>query len=63
MLVTANWLLILCFLDPATEAAGARPGGRRLPSHLGCAWAAALLCAAFAVVHYVYRFTVGFQVM
>jgi len=51
---TANWLLMLWFMDPAIEAAN--PG-----VHRRCAWVAALLCSIFAVTHYVHRFTVAFQ--
>jgi hypothetical protein len=55
ILATSNWLLTLYFMDPALEAKN--PG-----VHRRCAWVLAACCAAWGCLHYIYRFTVGFQV-
>ena len=52
----ALWLWALAFQDPHFEA--------RHPALVHrSVWASIVLCTAFAVVHYVCRFTVGFQVL
>ena len=56
VVASACWLWALAFNDPAFEA--------RHPALLRHSpWVVALLVGAFARLHWVYRFTVGFQLM
>lgn len=55
VLATSNWLLTLYFMDPRLEARS--PG-----IHRRCAWVLATCCVAWGALHFVYRFTVAFQV-
>ena len=52
----ACWLVMVSFQEPAFEAR--HPGLMQR-----CAWVAAALCTGFACTHYVYRFTIGFQLL
>jgi len=53
----ASWFLTVWFLDPAYEA-------KQSPaSHKACCGVAVVLCTVFAAVHFIYRFTVGFQLL
>jgi dihydroceramidase len=59
VLSAAQWLLTVWFLDPVYE----RAQRQHAVSHTTCSCIAAMFCAVFAVVHYVYRFTIGFQLL